>query len=185
MWDTGYQSSLYNKELYWSVLQKLMEVSIIQRVSILMSFLLLKKKETELTDIFKTVIILNTSLINKLFINNGIKFIKLSDIFVPAAFEKSVNRNNAEKFNCKLIVEAANGPTTIEAEKILLSRGVKFLPDVLCNAGGVTVSYFEWLKNMDHVRWGRLLRKVTFFIIKVVIKIKEQYLTSNRKSHKR
>jgi glutamate dehydrogenase (NAD(P)+) len=108
------------------------------------------------------VIILNTFLISGLFTNNGIKLINFSDIFVPAAFEKSVNRNNAEKFNCKLIVEAANGPTTIEAEKILLSRGVKFLPDVLCNAGGVTVSYFEWLKNMDHVRWGRLLRKVTF-----------------------
>lgn len=86
-------------------------------------------------------------------------FILFSDIFIPAAFEKSVNVNNAHKFNCKLIVEAANGPTTEAAEKILTERGIQFLPDVLCNAGGVTVSYFEWLKNIEHVRWGRLFRK--------------------------
>ena len=47
-------------------------------------------------------------------------------------------------------------------EEILLKKGVRFVPDILCNAGGVTVSYFEWLKNIDHVRWGRLLRKVYF-----------------------
>lgn len=83
-----------------------------------------------------------------------------SDIFIPAAFEQSINKNNADKFNCKLIIEAANGPTTMQGEQILLKKGVSFLPDVLCNAGGVTVSYFEWLKNIEHVRWGRLLRKV-------------------------
>ena len=86
-----------------------------------------------------------------------------SDIFIPAAFEQAINKNNAHKFQCKLIIEAANGPTTRTAEEILLSKGVSFLPDVLCNGGGVTVSYFEWLKNIEHVRWGRLLRKVPFW----------------------
>ncbi|MCB0368860.1 MAG: hypothetical protein KDD45_05265 [Bdellovibrionales bacterium] len=63
-------------------------------------------------------------------------------MFIPAAFEQSINKNNAAKFQCKLIVEAANGPTTMAAEKILIDRGVHFIPDVLCNGGGVTVSYF-------------------------------------------
>jgi glutamate dehydrogenase (NAD(P)+) len=81
------------------------------------------------------------------------------DFFIPAALEKSINVGNAHKFQCKLIVEAANGPTTLEGEKILIDRGIHFLPDILCNAGGVTVSYFEWLKNLDHVRPGRMQRK--------------------------
>jgi glutamate dehydrogenase (NAD(P)+) len=71
----------------------------------------------------------------------------------------AINENNAHLFECKIIIEAANGPTTVEGEKICLSKGIKFLPDVLCNAGGVAVSYFEWLKNLGHVIPGRMHRK--------------------------
>lgn len=73
--------------------------------------------------------------------------------------EKAINKDNAHRFQAKLIVEAANGPTTMEGEDILKKKGVQFLPDILCNAGGVTVSYFEWLKNLEHVRPGRMNRK--------------------------
>lgn len=71
----------------------------------------------------------------------------------------SINKYNAHRFECKIVVEAANGPTTMEGEKICTAKGIRFLPDVLLNAGGVTVSYFEWLKNLEHVIPGRMQRK--------------------------
>jgi len=61
---------------------------------------------------------------------------------MPAALEMTINKKNAHRFECQVVVEAANGPTSIEGEKICLAKGIKFLPDVLLNAGGVTVSYF-------------------------------------------
>jgi glutamate dehydrogenase (NAD(P)+) len=76
------------------------------------------------------------------------------DILVPAALENQITAENAPRLKCRMVVEGANGPTTPEADDILFERGIFVVPDILANAGGVTVSYFEWVQNLQELLWS-------------------------------
>ena len=99
----------------------------------------------------------------------GSKFIPTSaealelecDILIPAALENVINGENAPRVKAKIIGEGANGPLTPEADEVFVQKGILVIPDMYLNAGGVTVSYFEWLKNLSHVRYGRMEKRFT------------------------
>lgn len=102
------------------------------------------------------------------------------DILIPAALENSIHKDNAAIIKAKVIAEAANGPITPEADRVLNQKGIFIIPDILCNAGGVTVSYFEWVQNEQHMFWNEddvynRLEKVMKSSFRDVLKISRDY----------
>jgi len=101
------------------------------------------------------------------------------DILVPAALENQITLANAKRIRAKAVAEAANGPTTPLAEEILLKKGVLIIPDIYLNAGGVTVSYFEWGKNLSHMRYGRMQKRLEEIQTRTLLESTEELIERN------
>ena len=98
------------------------------------------------------------------------------DILIPAALENQITLENAKRIKCKILAEGANGPTTNGAEDILLKKGILVIPDIYLNAGGVTVSYFEWGKNLTHMRYGRMQKRLDEIKTEQFLNISDRFL---------
>ncbi len=107
------------------------------------------------------------------------------DILLPAALENQITSHNASRIKAKIIAEAANGPVTKEAEDILNKRNILIIPDLYLNAGGVTVSYFEWLKNLSHVRFGRMGKRLEEGNNRRIVKAIEESSNTKLPEHQR
>ena len=104
------------------------------------------------------------------FEKNSSDFLSIEcDILIPAAKENVIDESNASNIQAKLIVEAANGPITFEADEILNKRNITIIPDIMANAGGVAVSYFEWIRNLRHIRFGRIEKRRTAYQFNTLI----------------
>ncbi|MEM2875903.1 MAG: Glu/Leu/Phe/Val dehydrogenase [Candidatus Bathyarchaeia archaeon] len=97
------------------------------------------------------------------------------DVLIPAAMENTITEENAGKIRAKIIVEGANGPTTPKADRILAEKGIKVIPDILANTGGVTVSYFEWVQNLHREHWAReeVLNKLENIIVRAFYSVRD------------
>jgi glutamate dehydrogenase (NAD(P)+) len=108
------------------------------------------------------------------------------DILVPAALENQLTLSNIQNIKAKIIAEGANGPTSPQAAEIFIKKGGIIIPDMYCNAGGVTVSYFEWLKNLSHVAFGRMDKRyeenTSLNLINLMEKMTGVSLTKEQKS---
>jgi glutamate dehydrogenase len=110
--------------------------------------------------------------------NKGMPLLQ-ADIFVPAALENVITEENASHIEAKIILEMANGPTTDKADQILDKKGILVVPDVLANAGGVTVSYYEWYQNMKNQKWTR--KKVNNKLSKAMVEAFEEMWAIHKK----
>jgi len=114
------------------------------------------------------------------FVENGKLILEEEcDILIPAAIEGVINLTNADKIKASLIIEAANGPVTAAADQILINNGCIIIPDMYANAGGVTVSYFEWVKNLNHIRFGRMRNRQEEIKNKLLIEELDRIISEN------
>lgn len=111
------------------------------------------------------------------FVEDGAAVLEMEcDILIPAALEGVINLGNAARIRAPLIIEAANGPITFGADEVLRRKGCVIIPDMYANAGGVTVSYFEWVKNLSHIRFGRMQRRAEEGRSRILIEEMERLL---------